>query len=508
MKKNNKIAIIIISIILLAISSWTLFYYFKFIKSVNKEIIEEEKTITADTSINEDIEIIEKDIEKIQKDEVTKKLENIKKKLTLKWIIDSWDMYYENYLYNVALVKYLQAYKNIPEDEEINLKIWDLYYSLKRFDKSTKYYSNVKDSKNLDKEKYIYSYINSNITKSWWLDLVINEINTIWFDEEKKFYFNNSFECLNDFHTCRENFWNYFDEKSSTQTWGILDYDLANINEALINYENFQLDELIYKSALIIWAYYENGFYYMSLELSKKILEEYPDYKPLIKIAAKSNYELWDYINAKNYLQIYKKLDSNDAENSYFLWRVYEKLDQDVLSIIQYDNALKNWYKDKLDILRRLAFIYYDMNEEEKMLMRFKEIIESWDDNITLNDYNLAIYYHIMYDDLETAEKYSISGKIKFPESEMFYAYYAWIILQKEEISDNEMNLAKTNIEKAIELNTRNPMVTMVNWIYEFKNELYDDAFMSFKRTISQDKSWDYESVAEIWLDKIKEVKK
>jgi hypothetical protein len=41
------------------------------------------------------------------------------------------------------------------------------------------------------------------------------------------------------------------------------------------------------------------------------------------------------------------------------------------------------------------------------MLNTFKELLNSKDKKLNINDYNLAIYYHIVNDDLETAEKYS-----------------------------------------------------------------------------------------------------
>jgi len=55
------------------------------------------------------------------------------------------------------------------------------------------------------------------------------------------------------------------------------------------------------------------------------------------------------------------------------------------------------------------------------MLSAFKELIDSKDKDLNINDYNLAIYYHILKDDLKTALKYSELAKIKFKDSELFY---------------------------------------------------------------------------------------
>jgi hypothetical protein len=73
------------------------------------------------------------------------------------------------------------------------------------------------------------------------------------------------------------------------------------------------------------------------------------------------------------------------------------------------------------DIRRRLIFVYYELNNTEKMLSTFKELIDSKDKNLNINDFNLAVYYHILNDDLETALKYSELAKKKYNESEIFY---------------------------------------------------------------------------------------
>lgn len=495
MKNKYKIFIsfFLIFIIITLIWLWYFFLYKK--ESVVIEIKTEEEL---------EIEELSKEIQKVEikKDEVEKKMDLIKKKMTLKWIISNADMYYENYMYNVALVKYLQVYRDIPDDSEINIKIWDLYYKLKKFDKSYKYYNKVKNDAKLDVDKYIYSTVNKNLTKSGWINTIKNDISTLNIDNQKSFYYKNGLECIEDLSICRENYSVFFKEKESS--WSLLISELQNINDSFVNYKNFQMDDLLYEDAITIWAFYKNGFYALSLELSKKVLETYPDYKPIIEIAAKSYYELWDYISAKNYLLKYKKIDSEDAENSYFLARVYEKLGENILSIIQYDNALKKWYKDKTDVLRRLVFIYYDMWEQEKMLERFKNLIENGGESININDYNLAIYYQILNQDFELAKSYSNKAIQKFPDSEIFYWYSAWIIMQKEDISDIEFDITLENINKATEINQKNPMITLVKWIYEYKKWNFDSAFLYFKRTISQDKSGEYKDIANLWLDKIK----
>jgi hypothetical protein len=50
-------------------------------------------------------------------------------------------------------------------------------------------------------------------------------------------------------------------------------------------------------------------------------------------------------------------------------------------------------------------------------------------------------------------------------------------------------------------------MIVMVKWMLELKSENYDEAFIYFKRTISLDKTWEYEETAKVWLDKITTLK-
>jgi hypothetical protein len=43
---------------------------------------------------------------------------------------------------------------------------------------------------------------------------------------------------------------------------------------------------------LITGAFYKNGFYFIALKTAENILSENKNYKPLLKVAAKSAYEL------------------------------------------------------------------------------------------------------------------------------------------------------------------------------------------------------------------------
>lgn len=433
------------------------------------------------------------------------KLDTLKKKISLKWLLAKWDLYYENMEYTTALTQFLQIYKEIPNDNEINLKIWDIYYNINKYDKAYQYYSNIKNYPNLDKTKAVLSLINSRYEWSGSLESLNSEIDSIWLSKQDNFYYKNSLICIIDFSKCRANFQDGFNKLETTGSWATIEKSekLENINIAFENYKNFKIDDLSYKAALVTWEFYKNWSYFIALETSKKILKENENYKPILKIAAKSSYELWKYKEAKEFLIEYNKLESEDPEISYFLARVYEKLNDKLLSTIHYNKAIKIWYSDINDIRRRLIFIYFELNNNEKMLSTFKDLINSKDKNININDYNLAIFYHILNDDLETALKYSDAAKLKYPKSELFYWYNSWILLQKEEISEYQLKIVWNNINKALEINDKSPMIIMVKWIFEFRKELYEDAFVSFKKAISLDKNNEYSETTKLWLDKI-----
>jgi len=440
-------------------------------------------------------------------DKANERLEVLKKKISLKWLIAKWNMYFDNMEYTTALSQYLQVYKQVPTDREVNLKIWDIYYTLNKYDEAYKYYKNIKTYQNLDKTKAVLSLINSTYNWTWSLENLNKEIDTIQLTKEDNFYYKNSLICISDFSKCRLWFQEYFDkQKNIPQTWSWVteksDY-IKNVENAFTNYYNFQIDDLTYKAALVTGAFYQNWSHFIALETSKSILSQNQNYKPILKIAAKSAYELWLYKEAKDFLIEYNKIESTDPEASYFLARIYEKLNEKLLSVIHYNKAIKIWYSDLNDIRRRLIFIYYELNDNTKMLSTFKELIESKDKNLNINDYNLAIYYHILNDDLETALKYSDIAKLKYKDSELFYGYNSWIMLQKENLTDFQLNIIDNNIKKALEINKDSPMIVMVKWIFELKKQNYDEAEKTFKRAISLDRNNEYSETTRYFLEQI-----
>lgn len=431
------------------------------------------------------------------------KIEELKNRLAVRWLITKWDMYYDDKEYRVALVQYLKVLKELPNDKETNLKTWNIYYDLWSYSKAYEYYSKIKDYNNLDTKKAIYSLINSNYEKELDIKKISKEIDTFILSEEEKFYYKNSLICVEDFSKCRWNFEEYFNKL--WEDYEISFSDLQEIKQTLTNYKNFQLDDLTYKAALFVGTFYKNWFYYVALKKWEVLLEESPNYKPVMKIVAKSAYEIWDYNKAKEYIIEYNKIENNDPDASYFLWRIYEKLWDKILAIIHFTKAINIWYSDTSDIRRRLIFIYYDLNDDEKMLRTFKELIESNSKNLILNDYNLAIYYHILNNDLETAKKFALSWIEKFKDSELFYTYYAWIVLQDEKSNREQLWYARDNINQAMKINKENPMTLMVKWIEELKNKNYTEAKTYFEEAKKFDQNREYKTIIEDYISKIPE---
>jgi tetratricopeptide (TPR) repeat protein len=123
------------------------------------------------------------------------------------------------------------------------------------------------------------------------------------------------------------------------------------------------------------------------------------------------------------------------------------------------------------------------------MLINFKDLIHTDSKDLNVNDYNLAIYYHISGEDLKTALDYSEKAKKLFPNSELFYGYSAWILLQNEDLTEQDLQIIKDDIDKALAINTENPMIVMVNGIYNVKIKNNTEALVIFKKAQNLDKS-------------------
>jgi hypothetical protein len=176
-----------------------------------------------------------------------------------------------------------------------------VYFNLNKYDKASEYYSKIKNYNQLDINQSIKALLYSQDLKIDNLSYLSGEILSYNLSDEEQFYYTNSLTCVQDFKSCRVKYNEYFESKVESIETGSGEIqtqssvtlpELLNIKSAIENYENFQLDDLSYKSALISGAYFQNELYPVAIATSKDTLITSPDYRPLIKIIAKSYYEM------------------------------------------------------------------------------------------------------------------------------------------------------------------------------------------------------------------------
>ncbi len=481
-----------------------------------------------------------------EKKEIDKKekIANLRKKLALRWLIRAGDLNLQNKEYTSALVKYLKIIKDIPNDEATIKKLWDVYFEMKKFKQAYSYYSQIKNYDKLDKDRVVETLFSFNKIEEENFTYFLNEINSLWLDEERLFYYINSLKCKQDFSLCKLKFQEYFTEQNENKeenvewTWSTKKEekfeDLYNIKKALTVYSDSQIEDLYYKWALVAWAYFENGLHPIAIEVSKVLLKEKSDYKPLLKLVAKSYFELWNFIEAKIYLIEYNKLVKNDPEASYFLWIVYAKLHEYMLSNIHLKKALMLWHEEVLDTNKRILINYYEEWEINKMLETMRRIFRNHGEELTEDDFGLYIYYHIVNEEMEYGKEISEFAIERFSESAELNGYIWWILMDEVNRKTSSIDFEKENnppltppsnqggeqekekteikniyaeaeiyITKWLEIDTNNPMLNLVKWKLEISKWNYSKAFIYFKKTIAVDDNWDFWKIAEIELENI-----
>ncbi len=483
MKKKILIPILFIFIVIIWL---TIAYYISFLnlnkKTTNKNIqkIEKSKPSTKD-----------KDIENVN---INEKINTLRKRSKLKWLIIKWDIYLQNEQLALALKNYLNAYKQNPKDEKIIKKIWDTYFEMKKYKSSYNYYSKILDYKHLNKEKLILSLFYykdlKSITQRKEIEIELNKYNL---EKDELFYYKNSLKCIENFHLCKKDFNKYFDENKE-----IKDLKLIEIKKAIQNYQNFQIEEIYYKNALIIWAYFINKLYPLNIILWEDLLKEKENYQPIIKILWKSYYELWNYKKSRDLLAKYYTINDNDAWVVYLLWIIQSKLHEYILSNIYLNKAIEKWYTPNIDVRRRLIHNYYLLWNIERLLSNFKILIENGD--FDKDDLSVAIYYHIINKDFSFAIKWSKKWIELYPKSEIFYWYLWWIY--KEQWN---LNKAKEFLEKGLKINPNNPLLLLNMWyLYKLENES-NKSVIFFKKTIKINWDWEFWKLAK---EEIKQIQK
>ena len=447
----------------------------------------------------------EKTPEETKKEEITNKINNFKKAVASKWLIVSWGIHLENDEYLFALQKFLKANKETPDNPKIISKLAETYFLMKNFSLSFKYYSKIEDNQYLDNNIKILSFLYSKdidkynfiktssweLNESWkiFLNDIKSEIKTFNLDKEQEFYYINSLDCISDFHECKFNVQEYF--KNTKYTWQ--NKNLENIRTAISNYEDLKLDEIYYKNALIIWAFIKNKNYSIAIKLSEELLLEKPNYKPILKILAQSYFELNKLEESNKYLLKYAKIDNWSPDISYMIWVIAQK-DHDYLrSNIFLNLSIEQWYENIEYIYRLQLYNYLILNKEKKISEIFDKII-TIQEKPQFNDLLLATYYNIINNNLEKAWLLTNKWIELYPESEDFYWFKAWILIEKWDLKQ-----ASELLDKASKINPRNALIILNQWrISKIKYEQDGKSFDKAKAKLLFKKAIEFDS-AEIW---------
>lgn len=460
-----------------------------------------EEEITQNTDIEtEHTEIInEAEEPKTKEDIVREKIERIKKRLALKWLIIEGDSYYRNDQLALALKKYLEFYKENPDDSLIHEKIWDTYFEMKKYASALNYYKKIEDPKEYIQKQMARSlFYTTNVNSIEERIQLRNDLWDIWLNKEQYFYYTTSLACSGDFHECKLAFQEYFWPEAGEEP--IVQFqDLKNIKTAIENYRNFQIDQVYLKNAYIIGAWYGDKLYNLAIHLWEELLVEKPWYKPVLQIIAQSHFELWNYEASRDTLAKYYEEDDDDPAVTYMLGIINTKLREYVLANIYLQKTIKLWYTDSLLARRQLIFNLYTLENDESMLQEFTDLIEQ-EESYQIEDLRLAIYYHILHGKYDTALKWSKLWQNKFPETADFYAYEWWIL---RELWDVEW--ADSILQAWLLIDESNPFL-LINIAYnELEKENTSIALIYFKKIVRDFPVSEFALQAEKEIEKISE---
>jgi len=470
-----KIFLVIFSLLTTSLALWGYLYYSQSSFAENKIL---NQTLPNDSGWSKQEN---ESIAAGEQREVQSRIQIIRKRLALKWLILEGDSYYNSGDLTLALSRYIQFYKQNPNDPLIIKKLWDTYMSMHKYSSAVTYYKKIdgNSSTNLIKGLFLDTDF-SNLASIKTLESELIDLNL---DEQELLYYSLSASCAVDFHTCKKEFWEYFwpegeelpVENASTQ---ITFSPLLDIKNAIENYRNFQLDDVSLKDAFIISQWYKQGLYSLVIEISNKdILPLKPEYKAVIKLLAQSYFETWKYEKARETLSRYNEIDDSDTSVIYLQWIISTKLRDYVLANIHFNRAIKLWYENSLAARRNIIHNFFALENTENMLREFRELIRK--ENYSESDASLAIYNHVLYEDYQWPVSVIKEIQEKFPNNGNFYAYEWWILREQWELEASESSLEMWN-----KIDEKNPFV-LINLAYTYK-ELWKTwaSLISFKRVI------------------------
>lgn len=450
----------------------------------------------------EKIEEIENPYEEKEEEKTSQEdpKEMLRKKYAVKWLLIQAENYMNDSLYPLALKDLLKAYEESWKSTEIAEKIGDIYMKMDKFRLAYNYYkkmwTNIDEEK---KEKILLALIyDTNIGLEGKRQDIKKELESLKLSEQKNFYYQNALFCIENFHEWKKIFQErFFPENSDKETQEeTLIEELKNIKQAIENYRNFQTDDISYKNALIVAAFYKNKLYPVAIELGKQILEEKENYKPILKIIAQSYFDLWNMENTKNYLELYNKISPDESDIIYMLGLINMKLKEFLLSNIFFNHSLELGYEPRIEIKRKLIYNYSELNQKEKMLQEFEYLIK--EEDYEQSDLYLALYYFIINDQKDKALELAKYGLQKYMNDANIYGYMARIYKDK-----NELDKAEETLKKWYEFDWKNALINLNFWqVYVLRWE-EKKSVIYFKKAIRNDNNGEFAQEAKEALDLI-----
>ncbi len=232
----------------------------------------------------------------IDHEEVSSKIEELRKKFAIRWLIYEWEAYLQNDQYGLALKQFNDALTANPGNKYLIEKIAETYFTMNKYESAYTEYKKIEKPNESQKEKILLSLLYSNrYTLSSSLQTLLKEVQDLQFDAEKAFYYNTIFSCAKDFHECKKTFQDYFSKHPEDAKFS----SLREIDETFKNYENFKLEDMYYKNALFVGTLFKQKLYPLVIQNGLQLNKEKPDYRPIIEMIAQSFYEMGEYNQQK-----------------------------------------------------------------------------------------------------------------------------------------------------------------------------------------------------------------
>lgn len=474
--KKTTFAVIAILVLFLS-AAWLYLYNQKSNKNfeINQTSIIKEKT-------QEQNPIEEEKKEENPQDKVAQ----IKKRISLKSLLIKWDYFIENNQPKYALQKYLKAYMESPEDEQIIRKVAETYFEINNYKNSATFYWKLKEITPWEKNKMLLSIVYSVEPKSSSdTSEAVLKIKELDLTEEEEFYYTTSISCLNNFKECKNNFEIYlFDEKNK-----ITLLELKNLKSAIQTYNDFKSEEIYYKDTLLATAFLNNKMYPVSAFIADNILVQKDNYLTALKVWGESFYKIWNYEKANLMLKKTYRIDESNPDVSYILWVINFKLWKYEDSNLYLQASLNNGYENEVELYRKLVYNYFLLWDETNLIKYFEKLIEK--PEATQNDFYLGIYSAINSDSLLQWVKWANIWLERFPEDEMFRGYYAWIYREWW-----EYDISLKHLDYWYKVNSRNPFITLNYGLTYMAIEKKKKAKEYLERTIEINKDWEFWQIA------------